>query len=397
MEKEKDEGIAVKTDMKYKVASHTKRTSSYLELTFTRSDGVGSTVKYMPAKVLAHSGSAEVRLFMKEAKDSIVDIPKYVIVKKPVITTRRRSASEELIRNVKVLKGLGEYGLLFKHSSIVRTVESYHPGETLEQFASNHELTVLEKLKMLLIICQELQVLQLQGKVHEDVKAENIIVENIKHDRILPRLIDFGRACDIGERTPCFAKKSFYDRIYYAPELVLADGEMKKEVPADTSHDVYSFAFMVKWLPCKKRTKLSKVVSCESLIDSSKYSAKPSSVSMETLCKKEKSKIMAPILSEVSVEPTKHKKMRPFFYKEKKLGDFVKDGRIIAREPFSWLDDIRMEAPKVYYILLECLDEAPEKRHSLEEIIDCLRLHIKGLAKDLEQQAEAESAGALSV
>lgn len=84
------------------------------------------------------------------------------------------------------------------------------------------------------------------GYAHNDLKADNIVLERGEDERLHPVIIDFGKSVAFSEAKNPPPKpehlKSMYKDSYIAPELVNRTGK-----PSVTS-DVYSLAFLVKKL-----------------------------------------------------------------------------------------------------------------------------------------------------
>lgn len=84
------------------------------------------------------------------------------------------------------------------------------------------------------------------GYAHNDLKADNIVLERGEDERLHPVIIDFGKSVAFSEAKNPPPKpehlKSMYKDSYIAPELVNGTGK-----PSVTS-DVYSLAFLVKKL-----------------------------------------------------------------------------------------------------------------------------------------------------
>ena len=82
------------------------------------------------------------------------------------------------------------------------------------------------------------------GYVHNDLKANNVVLEKREDERLHPVLIDFGKSVSFDKAKNPAAKpahmKGQYKDSYIAPELV--DGTGKPSIKSDN----YAFAFLVK-------------------------------------------------------------------------------------------------------------------------------------------------------
>lgn len=135
----------------------------------------------------------------------------------------------------------------------VRIVESYCPGWPLYKLVSQKEYTIVQKLKILLSIIEQLYLLHQHGRVHGDVKENNIIIEAKNDGSFFAWLIDFGLSHAINDEVECRLAIDYPDYIYHAPEIVLQEEKPKAtKIKAHPSQDIYSFANMMGRLedPC---------------------------------------------------------------------------------------------------------------------------------------------------
>jgi serine/threonine protein kinase len=69
-------------------------------------------------------------------------------------------------------------------------VMEYIPGQSLEQLATAGRLTAAQSVEIVRKLCMALEHVHSRGVVHQDLKPENVVVD----DRLEPKVIDFGLA-----------------------------------------------------------------------------------------------------------------------------------------------------------------------------------------------------------
>ena len=72
-------------------------------------------------------------------------------------------------------------------------VMEYIQGVTLTDYCDRHNLGTRARLELMVQVCQGVQHAHQKGIIHRDIKPSNILVE-IREDRPVPRIIDFGVA-----------------------------------------------------------------------------------------------------------------------------------------------------------------------------------------------------------
>ena len=113
-------------------------------------------------------------------------------------------------------------------------------GEPLGQFCRRHRLSLSERLRLMIRICQGVQHAHQRGIIHRDLKPGNILVAKI--DGVpRPKIIDFGiaRATE-SEREDAVARDVVGTPQYMSPEQFSLD-----EVVLDPRSDVYSLGVIL--------------------------------------------------------------------------------------------------------------------------------------------------------
>lgn len=115
-------------------------------------------------------------------------------------------------------------------------------GLPLTEYCDRHELSVAERLKLLIAICQGVEHAHRRGIIHRDLKPSNILVRD-REGEPNPVIIDFGIAKAVaetaGEQT---TRTRFGQRLgtpaYMAPE-------QRCGAPVDTRADIYALGVML--------------------------------------------------------------------------------------------------------------------------------------------------------
>ncbi|MDH3456620.1 MAG: serine/threonine-protein kinase [Gemmatimonadota bacterium] len=112
-------------------------------------------------------------------------------------------------------------------------------GESLKNYADGKKLSVEDRVKLFIEVCQAVQHAHLKGVIHRDLKPSNVLVTE-RDDAPSPKVIDFGVAKATGQRlTETTLVTGFGQALgtpaYMSPEQADASG-----LDVDTRTDVYS-------------------------------------------------------------------------------------------------------------------------------------------------------------
>jgi len=158
-----------------------------------RSDLLGSVIgAYRLTKILGKGGTGAVylgeradRQFSAQVAIKIIDNPRI----HDEITTRFLSEKQILAHlnhpNIARLLDAGE-----SRSGLPYLVMEHVHGETIDQYCNNQELTIGERLKLFIKVCEAVQYAHQNLIVHRDLKPGNILVTKDGS----PKLLDFGIA-----------------------------------------------------------------------------------------------------------------------------------------------------------------------------------------------------------
>jgi serine/threonine protein kinase len=117
-------------------------------------------------------------------------------------------------------------------------------GEPLTEYCDKNRLTVRERLRLFLQVCEGVQHAHQKGVIHRDLKPSNILV-TIRDEKPVPKIIDFGVAKATSQR---LTEKTLYTQlgqwvgtpVYMSPEQAEMTG-----IDVDTRTDVYSLGVVL--------------------------------------------------------------------------------------------------------------------------------------------------------
>ena len=123
-------------------------------------------------------------------------------------------------------------------------VMEYVKGIPITEYCDRHKLTIEERLKLFLLVCDAIQHAHQKGIIHRDIKPSNIQV-SIQGEQVVPKVIDFGVAKAISqpltERTLVTELGQFVGTPeYMSPEQAEMTGE-----DIDTRSDIYSLGVLL--------------------------------------------------------------------------------------------------------------------------------------------------------
>ena len=120
----------------------------------------------------------------------------------------------------------------------------YVKGVPITEYCDRHKLTVEERLRLFLQVCEAVQHAHQKGIIHRDIKPSNIQV-SIQGEQVMPKVIDFGVAKAISqpltERTLVTEQGQFVGTPeYMSPEQAEMTGQ-----DVDTRSDIYSLGVVL--------------------------------------------------------------------------------------------------------------------------------------------------------
>ena len=123
-------------------------------------------------------------------------------------------------------------------------VMEYVKGVPITEHCDRHKLTIEERLKLILSVCEAVQHAHQKGIIHRDIKPSNVQI-SIEGEQAVPKVIDFGVAKAISqsltERTLVTEQGQFVGTPeYMSPEQAEMTGQ-----DVDTRSDIYSLGVVL--------------------------------------------------------------------------------------------------------------------------------------------------------
>jgi eukaryotic-like serine/threonine-protein kinase len=127
-------------------------------------------------------------------------------------------------------------------------VMEFVPGIAINRYCDKHELTLQERLKLFMDVCDGVQHAHQKAIIHRDLKPSNILVHE-RDDKPNPKIIDFGLAKAIAtataERAPEQTMLTQVGAVVGTPEYMSPEQIDFTEGGVDTRTDVYSLGVIL--------------------------------------------------------------------------------------------------------------------------------------------------------
>lgn len=116
----------------------------------------------------------------------------------------------------------------------------YVPGQPLDVFLANRTVPMVDRVRLMVEVCQAVQHAHQRGLIHRDLKPQNLLIQDVD-GRLLPKIIDFGIAVGVGpDRTAHLAHiGSAGTPAYMAPEQKRGEGSIDARV------DIYALGALL--------------------------------------------------------------------------------------------------------------------------------------------------------
>jgi serine/threonine protein kinase/Flp pilus assembly protein TadD len=117
-------------------------------------------------------------------------------------------------------------------------------GIPITQYCDDKQLTVRERLKLFVPVCQAIQHAHQKGIIHRDIKPSNVLVA--EHEgRAVPKVIDFGVAKAMGQRLTEGSVFTHYGTILGTFEYMSPEQADNSPQGIDTRSDIYSLGVLL--------------------------------------------------------------------------------------------------------------------------------------------------------
>jgi len=123
-------------------------------------------------------------------------------------------------------------------------VMEYVPGEPITYYCDRHQLTVPERLRLFIQVCEGVTHAHQKAILHRDLKPSNILVTEVD-DKAVPWIIDFGVAKAISQRLTEDTLVTGAGMLLGTPEYMSPEQANSGGEDIDTRTDVYSLGVIL--------------------------------------------------------------------------------------------------------------------------------------------------------
>ena len=117
-------------------------------------------------------------------------------------------------------------------------------GVPITEYCDQHRLTIPERLKLFMQVCQAVQHAHQKGIIHRDIKPTNVLVTSL--DGVpLPRVIDFGIAKATGQSLTDKTLFTGFAQLIGTPLYMSPEQAELSAVDVDTRSDIYSLGVLL--------------------------------------------------------------------------------------------------------------------------------------------------------
>lgn len=117
-------------------------------------------------------------------------------------------------------------------------------GVPITQWARQHQLSLRERIELLLPVCDAVQHAHRKGVIHRDIKPSNILVA--EQDGVaVPKVIDFGIAKAIESQPLAAAFATHFGELVGTPEYMSPEQATLGAVDVDTRSDIYALGLVL--------------------------------------------------------------------------------------------------------------------------------------------------------
>jgi len=123
-------------------------------------------------------------------------------------------------------------------------VMEYVEGMTITEYCDHHKLTIEDRLRLFVQVCQAIQYAHQKGIIHRDIKPSNILI-TLQDDRAVPKIIDFGVAKAIHQPLTDKTLYTEQGQLFGTPEYMSPEQVDMANEDIDTRSDIYSLGVML--------------------------------------------------------------------------------------------------------------------------------------------------------
>jgi serine/threonine protein kinase len=123
-------------------------------------------------------------------------------------------------------------------------VMEYVKGVPITQFCDSARLSVAERLKLFVSVCQAVQHAHQKGIIHRDIKPRNVLVSSYDGTPV-PKVIDFGLAKAMHERLTEHSLHTAHATVLGTPLYMSPEQAQCDNADVDTRSDIYSLGVLL--------------------------------------------------------------------------------------------------------------------------------------------------------
>jgi serine/threonine protein kinase len=123
-------------------------------------------------------------------------------------------------------------------------VMEYVKGVPIIEYCDTEKLTVEQRLKLFMQVCEGVQHAHQKGIIHRDIKPSNILV-SIEADRAMPKIIDFGVAKALSQPLTDRTLYTEQGQFIGTPEYMSPEQAEMTHQDIDTRSDIYSLGVVL--------------------------------------------------------------------------------------------------------------------------------------------------------
>jgi serine/threonine protein kinase len=120
----------------------------------------------------------------------------------------------------------------------------YVQGVPITEYCDRHKLTIPDRLKLFVNVCEGVQHAHQKGIIHRDIKPSNVLVTT-QDDTRAPKIIDFGVAKATSQRLTEHTVFTELGQIIGTPEYMSPEQAEMTNLDIDTRTDVYSLGVLL--------------------------------------------------------------------------------------------------------------------------------------------------------
>lgn len=120
----------------------------------------------------------------------------------------------------------------------------YVQGVPITEYCDTHKLTIPDRLKLFIDVCEGVQHAHHKGIIHRDIKPSNVLVTT-QDDKRAPKIIDFGVAKATSQRLTERTVFTELGQIIGTPEYMSPEQAEMTNLDIDTRTDIYSLGVLL--------------------------------------------------------------------------------------------------------------------------------------------------------